>query len=232
MKDGSTLVITDDFSTRTALKQTLGDAGFVRIHFSPCGDGSLDEVFARRPALVVLDRDFPDGDGLDVCRAIRDAPSVCAAPVVMLAAKADDVEVVAGLDAGADDYVAKPFSAAVLSARIRAVMRRPLTPRPVVAEMDGLTLDSSAREVVLNGAEIALTPSEFGILELLLSSPGRVYTRSHIIDAVQGEEKAVTDRTVDVQLVGLRRKLGEWSRHIKSVRGIGYRLEKPAGVSR
>ena len=232
MKDGSILVITDDFSIQTALRQTLKDAGFACVHFSPCGEGSLDEIIARRPAMVVLDRDFPAGDGIAVCQSIRDSPAVCSTPVVMLSAKADDRDVVAGLDAGADDYVVKPFSAAVLSARIRAVLRRPLMSRPAVFEMDGLVLDSSSREVRLNCGGVALTPSEFGILELLLSSPGRVYTRSQIIDAVQGDEKAVTDRTVDVQLVGLRRKLGEWAAHIKSVRGIGYRLEKPSGVSR
>jgi two-component system phosphate regulon response regulator PhoB len=145
-------------------------------------------------------------------------------PIVFLTALSDEEDKLAGYELGADDYVTKPFSRSVLLARIQAVLRRPA---PAVAgeAFDGLVLDEEARTARLGETEIPLTHAETRTLALLLSSPGRVHTRQRILDAVKGVEQAVTERTVDVQMVGLRRKLSPWSAHIETVRGIGYRLK-------
>ena len=130
-----------------------------------------------------------------------------------------------GLDLGADDYVTKPFSRSVLLARIHAVLRRQ-DPLSGGRTLDGLALDEADFAARLNGETLSLTRTEFHILALLVSRPGRVYTRQQIIDATQSEEKAVTERTVDVQIVGLRRKLGDWAvAHIETIRGVGYRVK-------
>ena len=142
----------------------------------------------------------------------------------MLTAKSEDEDVVRGLELGADDYVTKPFSREVLLARINAVLRRN-DPLAAGRDLDGLRIDSRAGSASLNGELLTLTRGEFRLVALLASRPGRVYTRSQIIDAVQDEEKSVTERTVDVQLVGLRKKLGAWASHIETIRGVGYRVK-------
>ena len=143
----------------------------------------------------------------------------------MLTARGEEQDVVRGLEDGADDYVTKPFSRAVLLARIRAVLRRQ-DPLSGGRTLDGLALDEADFAARLNGETLSLTRTEFHILALLISRPGRVYTRQQIIDATQSEEKAVTERTVDVQLVGLRKKLGDWAAaHVETIRGVGYRVK-------
>ena len=129
-----------------------------------------------------------------------------------------------GLELGADDYVTKPFSREVLLARIHAVLRRN-DPLAAGRDLDGLRIDTRAGSASLNGELLTLTRGEFRLIALLASRPGRVYTRSQIIDAMQDEEKSVTERTVDVQLVGLRKKLGDWASHIETIRGVGYRVK-------
>ena len=167
---------------------------------------------------------LPGLDGLTICRRIRETPALAQTRILMLTAKSEDSDIVRGLELGADDYVTKPFSRSVLLARIQALLRRP-APSPGNEAFDGLVLDEETRTVRLNGAEIPLTHAETRTLALLLSSPGRVHTRQRILDAVKGIDQAVTERTVDVQMVGLRRKLSPWSAHIETVRGIGYRLK-------
>ena len=142
----------------------------------------------------------------------------------MLTAKSAESDVVAGLELGADDYVTKPFSKAILLARVKAALRRPGPIEGPVRTLGGLVLDHATRTVAIDGAPLALTRGEFDLLNLLSAHPGRVYTRPQIIAQVQGDDKAVTDRTVDTMLVGLRRKLGEWAAHIETIRGVGYRL--------
>ena len=129
-----------------------------------------------------------------------------------------------GLELGADDYVTKPFSREVLLARINAVLRRN-DPMAAGKTLDGLLIDERGGAAILDGTVLTLTRGEFRLLALLSSRPGRVYTRAQIIDMVQDEEKSVTERTVDVQLVGLRKKLGDWAAHIETIRGVGYRVK-------
>ena len=216
-------VIEDDETIRTLLQMLLRNAGFTAVRVAERGDTGLELVRRHKPDLVLLDLMLPGIDGLTVCRRIRETPALAQTRILMLTAKSEDADVVRGLEIGADDYVTKPFSRSVLLARIQALLRRPA---PATAEaFDGLTLDEEARTARLAGKEIALTHSETRTLALLLASPGRVHTRQRILDAVKGIDQAVTERTVDVQMVGLRRKLSPWSSHIETVRGIGYRLK-------
>ena len=216
-------VVEDDAAIRRVLALALKSAGY-RVETADAGDVGLDLVQRTRPDLVLLDLMLPGLDGLTVCRRLRQAPETAAMPIIMLTAKGEERDVVAGLDAGANDYVTKPFDRAVLLARIRAVLRRGDTVKAGAA-FDGLVLDSDDRCVTLNGAELKLTPGELRILALLISHRGRVLARSRILDAVQVEERSVTERTIDVQIANLRRKLGGWADHIETIRGIGYRVK-------
>lgn len=218
------VIIEDDPGIRTVLRLALKGAGFPVLHEADRGDVGLDLVFREQPSLVLLDLMLPGLDGLSVCRRIRETPSVAGTPIIMLTAKTAEEDVVKGLQLGADDYVTKPFSKAVLIERIKAVLRRPATCVDAGQSRDGLVLDDTTHSVSLDGEPLALTRTEFDVLRLFLSHPGRVYTRTQIIDLTQGEDKFVTDRTVDSQLVGLRRKLGRWASHIETIRGVGYRL--------
>lgn len=217
-------VIEDDETIRTLLQMLLKNAGFTSVRTAERGDTGLELVRRHKPDLVLLDLMLPGLDGLSVCRRIRETPALAQTRILMLTAKSEDADIVRGLELGADDYVTKPFSRSVLLARIQAVLRRP-APASGGEPFDGLVLDEEARTARLGETEIPLTHAETRTLALLLSSPGRVHTRQRILDAVKGVEQAVTERTVDVQMVGLRRKLSPWSAHIETVRGIGYRLK-------
>ena len=194
------------------------------------GEKALALVRSEQPDLVLLDLMQPGVDGLTVCRELRADARTSSLPVVMLTAKGEEADVVIELELGADDYVTKPFSPRVLLARIRAVLRRH-HPTPDAEPTDEkvirhgtLVIDPDKHEVTLNGKPLDLTAGEFRLLRLLVSKPDRVFTRQQIIEAVHGPQVAVTDRSVDVQVVSLRRKLGPMRRQLKTVRGVGYRF--------
>ena len=218
------LIVEDDSTIRTILQMLLRSVGFTHVRSAARGDEGLDAIRREPPQLVLLDLMLPGLDGLTVCRRVREDPTLADVRIIMLTAKSEDEDVVRGLELGADDYVTKPFSREVLLARINAVLRRN-DPLAAGRDLDGLRIDSRAGSVTLNGELLTLTRGEFRLVALLASRPGRVYTRSQIIDAVQDEEKSVTERTVDVQLVGLRKKLGAWASHIETIRGVGYRVK-------
>ena len=219
------LVVEDDSTIRTILEMALLGAGFRHVSSAARGDDGLAEARATVPDLVLLDVMLPGLDGFTVCRRIRETQALASTRVVMLTARTQSEDIVRGLECGADDYVTKPFDRAVLLARVRAVLRR----GPVaVAErdFDGLRIDEDARVASLGGEELRLAPGEFRILSLLARNRGRVLSRQRILDAVlSDDEKGVTERTVDVQIAGLRRKLGEWAGHIETIRGVGYRVK-------
>ena len=218
------LVVEDDSAIRCILDMALRAAGYVHVTTAARGDEGLEMARRIRPDLVLLDLMLPGLDGLAVCRRIRETPALSGTRIIMLTARSAEQDIVRGLELGADDYITKPFSREVLLARIHAVLRRhdPLADGRTI---DGLSLDEADFAARLNGQTLSLTRTEFAILALLTARPGRVYTRQQIIDATQNEEKAVTERTVDVQLVGLRRKLGDWAAsHIETIRGVGYRV--------
>ena len=218
------VVIEDDPGIRTVLRLALKGAGYSCVHEAARGDDGLLLVRHELPSLVLLDLMLPGLDGLSVCREIRRTESVAATPIIMLTAKSTEDDVVRGLELGADDYVTKPFSKAILLARIKAALRRPASTQGPSRTLGSLVLDESTRSVSIADVPLTLTRSEFDLLNLLITHPNRVYTRPQIIAQVQGDDKAVTDRTVDTMMVGLRRKLGEWAAHIETIRGIGYRL--------
>ena len=218
------LIVEDDPTIRTLLQMMLKAAGFTHVKTATRGDDGLEAIRRDRPSLVLLDLMLPGVDGLTVCSRVRSDPELADVRILMLTAKSEDEDIVRGLELGADDYVTKPFSREVLLARINAVLRRN-DPMAAGKTLDGLLIDERGGAAILDGTVLSLTRGEFRLLALLSSRPGRVYTRAQIIDMVQDEEKSVTERTVDVQLVGLRKKLGDWAAHIETIRGVGYRVK-------
>lgn len=218
------VLIEDDTGIRTVIRLALKGAGFHAVCETGNGADGLAIVLREKPALVILDLMLPGMDGLTVCGRIRGTPSVANTPIVMLTARSTEEDVVRGLEFGADDYVTKPFSTAILVARVKAALRRTAPHQGPIRTLGSLAIDETARAASIDGTALALTRSEFDLLDFLAAHPGRVYTRQQIIVRIQREEKDVTDRTVDTLMVGLRRKLGEWACHIETIRGIGYRV--------
>lgn len=193
------------------------------------GEDALKEIPRRMPDLVLLDLMLPGVDGLEVCRRLKSDPATAKIPVIMATAKGEESDVVIGLELGADDYVTKPFSIKVLIARVRTVMRRrdePQADKGSPIRIHDMVIHPGRREVLVKGKPVELTSTEFSLLYFLANRPGWVMTRGHIIDAVRGEDYAVTERAVDVQVVGLRKKLGKCADYIQTVRGVGYRFKE------
>lgn len=218
------LVVEDDPAIRRVVVLALKSSGYTDLIEVGTGDVVMETAYRERPDLVLLDIMLPGKDGIAVCRELRANPETSSAAIVMLTARGDEHDIVAGLDAGANDYVVKPFSKEILLARIRAALRKDGEDTGSRLGLDGLVLDNDTHRVTLGGGQLKLTLTEYRILELLLRNQGRVFARATIIDRVSDGGKTVTDRTIDVQMVGLRRKLGEWASHIETVRGVGYRL--------
>ena len=178
------------------------------------------------PDLVVLDLMLPDADGLDVCRDLKKDSRTAHVPVMMLTARGEELDRVLGLEIGADDYITKPFSPKELVARVKAVLRRheKVEARDTVELADGVVIDVNRYEVTVNGRKIDVTTTEFKLLGILAERRGWVFSRDEILSRLWGDEKAVIDRTVDVHVTNLRRKLGKAGRIIENVRGVGYKL--------
>jgi two-component system phosphate regulon response regulator PhoB len=224
------LVIEDEEDILALVHYNLIKAGY-QVDCATSGEDGFIKATTLRPDLVILDLMLPGIDGFEVCRRLRANAATAATAVIMLTAKGEETDIVAGLETGADDYLSKPFSPQVLKARIQAVLRRrersPETPVPGKAMVvHDLVIDPGRNKVIVAGQEIELTLTEFRVLQLLAARPGWVFTRTQIVDAVRGEGYAVTDRSVDVQIVGLRKKLGDCGGYIETVRGIGYRFKE------
>ena len=207
----------------------------IAIHLERAGyavksflSGSAFLAFYRKnvPDMVILDLMLPDVDGLEICTQIRRSDSGGGVSIIMLTARSEETDKIIGLELGADDYVTKPFSPRELVARVKAVMRRQEgIALPRIIELGDICIDSTRYQVTVEGHPVELTPTEFRILELLVSKAGWVFTREQILDHLWGSEKAVIDRTVDVHIRHLREKLGPSATVIKNIRGIGYKLE-------
>ncbi len=222
------LVIEDDPEIRELLAFSFSKEGW-RVLMAEDGEKGLALLESERPDCLVLDIMLPGIDGLEVLRRVRSARVPLRLPVIMTTARGEDADVVAALELGADDYVVKPFSPRVLAARIRAAIRRNAELKGSPAETallcrGGLRLDPARREADFGDRRLDLTATEFAILEFFMKSPGWVFSRSQIIGAVRGPDYPVTDRSVDVQILSLRRKLGDGGQFIETVRGVGYRL--------
>jgi len=222
------LVVEDEAPIQELLQFNLERKGY-RVEVAGSGEEALDAVGAFLPDLILLDIMLPGTDGLEVCKRIKADPKTRRVPVIMLTALGEEADIVAGLELGAADYVTKPFSPRVLLARVKAVLRR-TGPGPAPAmetlQIHNLAIDTRRYKVAVDGQEIPLTSTEFKVLHLLARQPGRVFTRYQIVDGVHGDDYPVTDRSVDVQIVGLRKKLGDAGAFIETVRGIGYRFRE------
>jgi len=224
------LVVEDEAPIQELLQFNLERTKY-RVKVVDSGEEAMEEATKYQPSLILLDIMLPGADGLEVCKRLKADQRTAHIPIIMLTALCEEADIVTGLELGADDYITKPFSPRVLLARVKAALRRIESAKP--ATVDGeqigihdITIDVTRHKVDVAGEDITLTFTEFKVLQLLASQPGRVFTRYQIVDAVHGDDYPVTDRSVDVQIVGLRKKLGEAGKYIETVRGIGYRFKE------
>jgi two-component system phosphate regulon response regulator PhoB len=222
------LVVDDEEDILELVRYNLAMEGY-RIICSTTGEDALSKARAERLDLIILDLMLPGIDGLEVTRKLKDNSKTRSIPIVMLTAKGEEPDIVTGLELGADDYITKPFSPRILTARVRAILRRqaaePVDDNAVIRILE-LEIHPGRRSVTADGQPIELTYTEFQVLYVLARRPGWVFTRSQIVDAVRGDDYPVTDRSVDVQIVGLRKKLGPYGQYVETVRGVGYRFKE------
>jgi two-component system phosphate regulon response regulator PhoB len=222
------LVVEDEEDILELVTYNLIKEGY-QVNGVTSGEDALSKIKQGTYNLIVLDLMLPGLDGLEVCKILKNDTRTAHIPIVMLTAKGEEADVVIGLELGADDYITKPFSPRILIARIKAVLRRGQQEQhddSSVITVHELQIDLTRYDVRVKGKPIQLTTTEFGILHCLAKRPGWVFTRYQIIDAVKGEDYIVTDRAVDVQIAGLRKKLGPMSHYIETVRGVGYRFKE------
>lgn len=224
----SILIVEDEEDLRDIIVYNLDREGYHTIVVGS-GEQGLEQALAEHPDLILLDLMLPGMNGMDVCRRLKQDATANSIPIIMVSAKGEEADIVSGLELGADDYLVKPFSPRILLARIRAVLRRiqqPDAEEESVVCIDGLIVDANKFQVSIDGSAVELTKSEFSILFFLASHKGWVFTRYQIVDAIRGEKYVVTERSVDVQITGLRKKLGDYSKLIETVRGVGYRFKE------
>jgi two-component system alkaline phosphatase synthesis response regulator PhoP len=222
------LVVEDEEDILELVRYNLNKESY-RVTGVLTGEDGLRAARSHPPDLIILDLMLPGMDGLTVCRELKQDARTRDLPIIILTAKGEEADIVAGLELGADDYVTKPFSPRVLLARLRAILRRRRA-EPAgesdVLEIHQMVIHPGRHEVLVQGQPVDLTVTEFRLLSFLARRPGWVFTRSQIVQGVQGEDYAVTERAVDVQIVGLRKKLGAAGQYIETVRGVGYRLKE------
>jgi DNA-binding response OmpR family regulator len=220
------LLVEDDSDLFSLLKYNLEKEGFA-LSGLQTGRGAVELCRQVRPDLILLDIMLPDSDGLDICKAIRKDPDLSATPIIFLTARASETDRIVGLELGANDYVVKPFFVRELVARIKLQFRNQGTPVRVL-ESGGLELDTTSRQVRLHGTSLALTATEFRLLEFMMTRPGVVFSREQLLNSVWGQDRAITDRAVDVYVLRLRQKIEHDPTSpvlIHSVRGFGYTFE-------
>ncbi len=219
------LLIEDDQALTSVLQYNLKQAGYEVLSAS---DGNQGYMQARRflPDVVVLDLMIPGIDGMEVCRRLRDADETRQVPIIMLTARSAEADQIGGFAAGADDYVTKPFSVKVLLQRIQAMQRRTRDKDGAtdLVSSNGITVDRLKHRVLLDDQMLDLTPSEFRLIDTMIRQPGRAFDRSELIDSALGGDALVMERTIDVHIRSLRKKLGTRSDMIETVRGVGYRF--------
>jgi two-component system phosphate regulon response regulator PhoB len=224
------LIVDDEEDILELVRVSLEKEGYPTM-CALSGEKALSMAHAELPDLIVLDLMMPGIDGLEVTRRIKSDPATADIFIVMLTAKGEEADIITGLELGADDYVTKPFSPRILIARIRSVLRRKNRTATVADDagavhVHGITIIPHKHMVETPAGKVTLTPTEFGVLNLLARHPGWVFTRWQIVDKIKGEDYAVTDRSVDVQIAGLRKKLGALGGCVETVRGVGYRFKE------
>jgi two-component system phosphate regulon response regulator PhoB len=224
------LLIDDEQYIRELLQYNLEKEGYATIP-AASGEEGLDLARRYQPSLIILDLMLPGIDGIDVCRRLKKDAQTAEIPIIMASAKGEDADIVVGLEIGADDYITKPFSPRVLGARVRAVLRRkdirsPSREGEASFDIHGISIDTKRHQVRCGVEPVNLSVTEFSILEFLARNAGWVFSRSQIIGAVKGDSYPVTERAVDVQILGLRKKLGNYGEYIETIRGVGYRMRE------
>ena len=229
MHKGTILIIDDEKDLIELVRYNLEKDGYDSISATD-GQSGLEIAQRHKLDLIVLDLMMPGMDGLEVCRRLRADPRTGRVPLIMLTAKATEADRIVGLEMGADDYIIKPFSPRELVARVKAILRRTTTqaePQQMIRHGD-LAIDVARHEVTYGGKQVSLTATEFRILHFLASKPGRLLSRDDIIDAALGRDANVFDRTIDVHITAIRRKLGRGSDPIETIRGFGYKFRDTA----
>ena len=223
---GLILIVDDEEDIVELVRIALAREGY-DILTAATGEQAIELAQARQPDLAILDLMLPGIDGFEVCRILKGNLRTEQMPVIMLTARSEDSDIIAGLELGADDYVTKPFNLRVLVARVRRVLRKKVAQNLTrgVVKMHDMTIDPARCEVLLGGKPVSLTFSEFNILYTLAKRPGVVFTRYQIVDALHGSDHIVTERAIDVQIAYLRKKLGPAKDYIETVRGVGYRFK-------
>lgn len=233
MAKATIMVVEDDQDIRELISYNLGKEGYTVVP-AESGEQALKLIETTNPDIIILDIMLPGMDGIEVLRNLKQGSRHAAVPVIMATAKSEDSDIITGLELGADDYIAKPFSPKVLIARVRSLLRRTQSRISEAKAMDEvvqigpIVLDTGRHEVTLEGKPVDLSATEFAILEFMMRNPGWVFSRNQIIDAVKGKDYPVTERSVDVQILGLRKKLGPAGNRIETVRGVGYRFQDTA----
>jgi DNA-binding response OmpR family regulator len=228
MNKETILVVDDEEDILELVRYNLSREGY-DVRCAVSGEEARGVIAEGTIDLLILDLMLPGVDGLEVARRLKGEPAHAELPIIMLSARGEEADIVAGLELGADDYITKPFSPRVLIARVRSVLRRrshPPEDSADVLQIHDLVIHPGRRSVTMDGEPLDLTFTEFQVLAFLARRPGWVFTRTQIVDAVRGDDYPVTDRSVDVQIVGLRKKLGAAGRYIETVRGVGYRFKE------
>jgi two-component system alkaline phosphatase synthesis response regulator PhoP len=229
MAKGNILIIDDEKDLIELVRYNLEKEGF-RVQGMLDGESGLAAASRELPDIVLVDLMLPGIDGLEVCRQLRSETRTAQIPIIMLTAKSGETDRIVGLELGADDYVTKPFSPRELAARIKAVLRRTSSQSPQksseIIRRGELTIDLGRRVVNCSGKSLDLTATEFRLLHVLALHPGRVYSRSELIDSALGHEVAVLDRTIDVHITSLRKKMADCGDWIETIRGFGYRFKE------
>ena len=226
-KQKNIVIVDDEIDILEILKINIERNNYKAYCFQD-GESAISHILKNLPDLIILDLMLPGIDGFDICRLLKNKDLTKNIPILILSAKGEESDIIKGLELGADDYVTKPFSAKVLSARVNTLLRRSLVNEEEAKDksitFEELSIHPGKRNVKISNKTVDLTYTEFQILFLLASHPNWVYTRNQIIDEIRGDDYPVTDRSIDFQIVGLRKKLQSASRFIKTVRGVGYRF--------
>ena len=229
MTNATILIIEDDPDILVLIDYNLQLEGY-NILKARTGREGIELALSEKPDLILLDILLPDFSGLQICKKLKISDQAHDIPVIMLTALSENRDIIAGLEAGASDYITKPFSPKVLAARVKAQLRdkaKSEKEKQYIIQYDKLTIDLRKYSVMVDGQKTEpLTPNEFKILTLLVNNPGWVFNRNDIINSVQGKDAVVIDRTIDVQIFSLRKKLGDYGNSIETIRGVGYRFKE------
>jgi two-component system alkaline phosphatase synthesis response regulator PhoP len=221
------LAVDDEEDILELVKYNLTREGY-KVLCASNGEDAIDVTKRKLPDIIILDLMLPGIDGLEVCKRLKKDSKTEHIPIIMLTAKTEEADVVSGLEVGADDYITKPFSPKVLTARVRTILRRKANKSPEsiqTIKIHELLIDPGRHEVLVANKPVSVTFTEFAILHYLAKRPGIVSSRYQIVDGIRGSDYPVTDRSVDVQIVSLRKKLGTAAKYLETIRGVGYKLK-------